>query len=139
MTYNSLLWLSSAGACDGNGDKTIKKLYIPNSHWRGVFVEPMSINVRDLIKFLAEKNIGHRSLVLRGAATLECAEPTIKVERPLYEEKNASIPVGLVMLVSGDGLSLTHFPAWQWNSIGCDDRSDLCCLPIATTREESGQ
>eukprot|EP01039_Chlorochromonas_danica_P007692 gene7692-8499_t len=80
------------GACDGNGDKTIKKLYIPNSHWRGVFVEPMSINVRDLIKFLAEKNIGHRSLVLRGAATLECAEPTIKVERPLYEEKNASIP-----------------------------------------------
>jgi hypothetical protein len=48
------------GACDGNGDKTIKKLYIPNEHWRGVFVEPMSINVRDLIKYMADHNIAHR-------------------------------------------------------------------------------
>eukprot|EP01031_Cornospumella_fuschlensis_P034063 gene34063-41231_t len=32
------------GACDGTGDKTIKTLYLPNEHWRGVFVEPMSIN-----------------------------------------------------------------------------------------------
>jgi hypothetical protein len=80
------------GACDGTGDKTIKKLYIPNSHWRGVFVEPMSINVRDLIKFMANQNAAHRSLIIRAAATSHCENNTIKIERPLYEEKNASIP-----------------------------------------------
>lgn len=53
----------------------------------------MSINVRDLIKFMADHNAAHRSLIIRAAATSECVEPTIKVERPLYEEKNASLPV----------------------------------------------
>lgn len=83
------------GACDGLGDKTIKTLYLPNEHWRGVFVEPVSINVRDLITFMAKKNAAHRSLIIRAAATSECQSDTIKMERPLYEEKNASIPVSL--------------------------------------------
>lgn len=81
------------GACDGLGDNTIKHIYLPNDHWRGVFVEPMSINVRDLIKFLADKNVAHRSVVIRAAATSKCVNSTILVERPLYEEKNASLPV----------------------------------------------
>ena len=81
------------GACDGLGDKTIKKLYLPNAHWRGVFVEPMSINVRDLVHFLAEKKAAQRSVVIRAAATSKCINDTILVERPLYEEKNASLPV----------------------------------------------
>jgi hypothetical protein len=56
-------------------------------------VEPMSINVRDLIKFISDKNLAHRSMVIRAAATSNCPNATIMVERPLYEEKNKTIPV----------------------------------------------
>lgn len=81
------------GACDGTGDNTIKHLYLPNSHWRGVFVEPMGINVRDLIQYMSVKNAAHRSLIIRAAATSVCLNATLQVERPLYEEKNdSSIP-----------------------------------------------
>lgn len=89
---NAKLNFAMVGACDGTGDNTIKHLYLPNDHWRGVFVEPMSINVRDLILYLAEKNVAHRSKVIRGAATSHCDNATLFVERPLYEEKNASLP-----------------------------------------------
>jgi hypothetical protein len=71
----------NSGACDGTGDNTIKHIYLPNDHWRGVFVEPMSLNVRDLVQFMADKNVSHRSIVIKAAATLKCAEPTIKIER----------------------------------------------------------
>jgi hypothetical protein len=53
----------------------------------------VSINVNDLIQFMAKKNAAHRSLIIRAAATFECSNTTIKMERPLYEEKNKSIPV----------------------------------------------
>jgi hypothetical protein len=72
---------SYTGACDGTGDNTIKHIYLPNDHWRGVFVEPMSLNVRDLVQFMADKNVSHRSIVIKAAATLKCNEPTIKIER----------------------------------------------------------
>lgn len=96
------------GACDGTSDNTIRELFLPNDHWRGLFVgqiiivvlfrffaliifgfvvlliEPMGINVRDLIKFLADRNVTQRSLVIRAAATSKCKSPTIVVERPLY-------------------------------------------------------
>jgi hypothetical protein len=81
------------GACDGTGDNTIKHLYLPNEHWRGVFVEPLTMNVRDLIKFMSDNHANQRSLIIHAAATAECAKPTLVMERPLYEEKNASIPV----------------------------------------------
>ena len=80
------------GACDGTNDPTIRERYLPNSHWRGVFVEPMSNNYADLVRHLEEKGAGERSLALRGAATSTCSSPTIMVERPLYEEKNKSLP-----------------------------------------------
>ena len=51
------------------------------------------MNVRDLIKYMAEKHANHRSLIIHAAATAECEKPTLMVERPLYEEKNKSIPV----------------------------------------------
>ena len=60
------------GACDGTNDVTIRTLYLPNLHWRGVFVEPFSMNVRDLIKNLAFKNATKRSMVLQAAATSSC-------------------------------------------------------------------
>ncbi|MGG2382891.1 hypothetical protein, partial [Salmonella enterica] len=50
------------------------------------------INVRDIITFMAKHNAAHRSLIIRAAATNDCENPIIKMERPLYEEKNASIP-----------------------------------------------
>ena len=81
------------GACDGTSDNTIKNLYLKNDHWRGVFVEPLTMNVRDLIKFMAKHEAQSRSLIIHAAATSECERPTIVMERPLYEEKNASIPV----------------------------------------------
>lgn len=90
--FNAKVNFAMVGACDGTGDNTIKHLYLPNDHWRGVFVEPMSINVRDLITYMASKNAGHRSLIIRAAATSVCKNATLFVERPLYEEKNASIP-----------------------------------------------
>ena len=80
------------GACDGTNDPTIRNRFIPSDHWRGVFVEPMSVNYEDLVKYLDSKRVGHRSYVIRGAATSVCHSPTIMVERPLYEEKNASLP-----------------------------------------------
>jgi hypothetical protein len=99
--FGVLLLVSTIpGACDGLGDKTIKNLYLPNDHWRGVFVEPVSINVKDLIQFMANKNVAHRSLIIRAAATFECSNATIKMERPLYEEKNKSIPVKLACFFS---------------------------------------
>lgn len=80
------------GACDGTNDPTIRNRFIPSDHWRGVFVEPMSVNYNDLVKYLNAQRVGHRSYVIRGAATSVCHSPTIMVERPLYEEKNASLP-----------------------------------------------
>lgn len=77
------------GACDGLADPAIRDRFLPNKHWRAIFVEPMSVNVADLIKYLQKAEAFDRSVVLRAAATKSCADPTLMVERPLYEEKNA--------------------------------------------------
>eukprot|EP01032_Pedospumella_encystans_P014682 gene14682-16844_t len=89
---NAKVNFAMIGACDGTSDNTIKNLYLKNDHWRGVFVEPLTMNVRDLIKFMAKHEAQSRSLIIHAAATSECERPTIVMERPLYEEKNASIP-----------------------------------------------
>lgn len=77
------------GACDGVTDPVIKFQFLKQPHWRGVFVEPMSINVIDLEKFIYDNNGSNRSVIIRAAATDVCQSPTIDVERPLYEEKAA--------------------------------------------------
>lgn len=76
------------GACDGLADPAIRDRFLPNKHWRAIFVEPMSVNVADLIKYLQKAEAFDRSTVLRAAATKSCKDPTLMVERPLYEEKN---------------------------------------------------
>lgn len=85
------------GACDGTNDVTIRESFLPNPHWKAVFVEPFTINVKDLRANLEHKNVTRRSTVLQGAATSECKTPTLVLERPLYEEKmlagNTSKPV----------------------------------------------
>lgn len=94
------------GACDGTNDVTIRTHYLPNEHWRGIFVEPFAMNVRDLIQNLAFKNATSRSMVLQAAATEVCAGPTLTLERPLYEEKMAA------------GNSSKPIPHWLRRQIG---------------------
>lgn len=89
MNHNAIVNFAMVGACDGKTDPTIKYRFLTNDHWRGVFVEPMEMNVRDLSSFLEEKGGINRSYILKAAATDVCESPTITVERPLYEEKAA--------------------------------------------------
>ena len=51
------------------------------------------MNVRDLIKYMTDHHANQRSFIIHAAATSECTKPTLLMERPLFEEKNASIPV----------------------------------------------
>lgn len=76
------------GACDGLADPTIRLRFLPNKHWRAVFVEPMTPNVKDLTSYLTKNKVIDRSLVIQAACTKICEEPTLTVERPLYEEIN---------------------------------------------------
>jgi len=76
------------GACDGLADPTIRLRFLPNKHWRAVFVEPMTPNIRDLTSYLTNKGAIDRSLIIHAACTQTCEEPTLQVERPLYEELN---------------------------------------------------
>ena len=79
--------------------------FLKLDHWRGVFVEPMSINVRDLIAFLESNGAANRSLVIRAAATDVCAEPTIKVS---HHSTALTISITLTHSLSLITLSLIH-------------------------------
>lgn len=67
--HNASMSFFLIGACDGSYDATMS-YYLMNSHWRGVFVEPDSVNFKDLTNFLVNKNVSHRSLVMQAAATI---------------------------------------------------------------------
>ena len=70
------------GACDGTNDNTIRERYLPSEHWRAIFVEPISLNVADLKKFLEEHGVTNRSYVLQAAVTNQCNSSTIIVKTP---------------------------------------------------------
>ncbi len=76
------------GACDGLADPTIKSRFLPNKHWRAIFVEPMTPNVKDLTTYLTKNQAIDRSIIIQAACTQVCENPTLQVERPLYEEIN---------------------------------------------------
>ena len=76
------------GACDGLNDPTIESRFLPNKHWRAVFVEPMTPNVKDLTTYLTKNQAMDRSIIIQAACTRVCENPTLQVERPLYEEIN---------------------------------------------------
>ena len=84
---NAHVNFAMVGACDGLADPTIRSRYLPNKHWRAVFVEPMTPNVKDLTSYLVKNGVIDRSLVIQAACTSECDGPLL-VERPLYEEIN---------------------------------------------------
>jgi hypothetical protein len=73
----------SIGACDGSNDETIE-IFLANSHWKGVFVEPMSDNFADLTNFLSVNGVANRSTTIKGAATAECVEPYLEMKKPGY-------------------------------------------------------
>ena len=92
LSNGATVHFASIGACDGITDPVIKNQYLKNPHWQGVFVEPIDNNVVDLTAFIHLHNATNRSLILQAAATSHCTTPTVEMERPLYEEKNKSIP-----------------------------------------------
>jgi FkbM family methyltransferase len=120
----------SVGACDGITDPIIKNRFLKNDHWRAVFIEPMTPNVRDLRTFIEQHGATNRSLVIQAAATSECTEPTIKVERPLYEERNTenkTIPhwlrrqIGSIVPSHRDHAR----PDWTLEEVRCVTASDI--------------
>lgn len=111
------------GACDGTHDKTISEGYLPNEHWRGVFVEPFQINFNDLKNFMESRNVLHRTHLIHAAATSVCNSTTIKMKRPTFEEKNKSLPhwmrreIGAV--VPYDKLDRPAMGGWIFEFVRC--------------------
>jgi hypothetical protein len=70
------------GACDGTNDNTIRERYLPNAHWRALFVEPITLNFKDLNQYLVDNNVADRSHTIQAAVTNECTSPTIIVKTP---------------------------------------------------------
>ena len=128
---NAEVNFAMVGACDGISDPVIKFQFLKQPHWKGVFVEPMSINVRDLHLYLSNNNASSRSLIIRAAATDVCRSPTIDVERPLYEEKalkeNKTVPHWLRRQI---GSILPHNrnharPDWVVETVACKTSADI--------------
>lgn len=92
----------------------------------------MSINVRDLAKFLDDNGATNRSHIIRAAATDKCETPTIDVERPLYEEKaqaqNKSVPhwlrrqIGSILPKSRNSARSAD---WTVETVACKTASDI--------------
>lgn len=80
------------GACDGTNDNTIRDRYLPNDHWFGVFVEPFSINFKDLNEFMDSHGVMSRTHLIQAGATSHCNSSTLKMKRPDFEETNKSMP-----------------------------------------------
>ena len=70
------------GACDGTNDNTIRERYLPNAHWRALFVEPITLNFKDLNQYLIDNKVADRSHTIQAAVTNECTSPTIIVKTP---------------------------------------------------------
>ena len=60
-----------------------------------------SNNFADLEKLLRDNGASERSFALRAAATDICPTSTIKVQRPLFEEKNPNSPHWLRRQIGG--------------------------------------
>ena len=98
------------GACDGTNDNTIRDRYLPNAHWRALFVEPISLNFADLNKFLADNQVTARAHTIQAAVTNECTSPTIIVKTPIIdkETEDKNVPhwirrqIGGIVLINPD-------------------------------------
>lgn len=68
------------GACDGTHDKTIRDRFLPNENWNGIFVEPITMNFKDLNKFIADNKVESRSITIQAAVTDVCKTPTVPMK-----------------------------------------------------------
>ena len=91
------------GACDGTNDVTIADRFLPNDHWNALFVEPMSLNYRDLKNFIVKNNLADRSHSIQAAVTNDCPSPTILVKLPkgIGEEEDEKRPHWLRRQIGG--------------------------------------
>jgi len=119
------------GACDGTHDKTIAENYLKESHWEGVFVEPVELNFNDLTKYLTEKNVMNRSHIIRAAGTDKCVEPWTKIKFPIYETRSPKAPhwlrreIGAVLTpdeMSGKKKLPQH---WKAETVRCMTARDI--------------
>jgi len=91
-THNAEVNFVLVGACDGTHDKTIAERFLVDSHWVGVFVEPVSLNFKDLSQLFLERNVMNRSHLIKAAATDICKAPMTKIKFPIYETKSPKAP-----------------------------------------------
>jgi hypothetical protein len=82
----------------GTNDNTIRERFLPNAHWRALFVEPISINFLDLTNFLSHNNVSDRSHAIQAAVTNECASPTIIVKTPILDKVYIYIYIHIVYI-----------------------------------------
>ena len=90
------------GACDGTNDNTIRERFLPNDHWNALFVEPITLNYKDLNKFLLKNKVADRSHTIQAAVTNDCVSPTILVKTPKVKGKeNKKTPHWLRRQIGG--------------------------------------
>ena len=90
------------GACDGTNDNTIRERFLPNEHWNALFVEPITLNYKELNKYLVKNNVADRSHTIQAAVTNDCQSPTILVKTPKVKGKeNTKTPHWLRRQIGG--------------------------------------
>ena len=96
------------GACDGLEELTITKFFIPNPHWRAIFVEALLENCQDLESYLKHFQVHLRSLVVHGAVTDVCERDEIVILKPIIDRSNETIPHWVRKEIGGIATKLNH-------------------------------
>uniref|UniRef100_A0A7S0SXL7 Methyltransferase FkbM domain-containing protein n=1 Tax=Chromulina nebulosa TaxID=96789 RepID=A0A7S0SXL7_9STRA len=128
LNNNAIVNFAMIGACDGKTDPTIKYRFLKYPHWRAVFVEPMTINIRDLNIYITENGAANRSHIIQAAVTEKCEDPYILVERPLYEEKDPDTPHWLrrqIGAIVPKGRTTPRSKDWIVEKVECLTPSDV--------------
>ena len=89
---NAMVNFVLVGACDGTNDQTIRDAYIPNKHWRGMFVEPVPKNYLELTKFLESNMVTDRSFTLNTAVTDICETANVTFKVSAVEDNDPDAP-----------------------------------------------
>lgn len=119
------------GACDGTHDKTIRERFLADSHWQGVFVEPVALNFKDLTNYLHGEKVMDRAHLIKAAATDVCTSATTKIKFPIYESRSPNAPhwlrreIGAVL--TKDEMSGKKALPKNWNSeeVRCVTAKDI--------------
>jgi hypothetical protein len=78
------------GACDGieGSDPFLEYTYRSQGNIRGLFLEPLKFNTRDLRINMNKYNVSHKSLIIEAAVNDTCENSTIKLGRPKEDPDN---------------------------------------------------